>query len=462
MGIFFNERNFIVFCVKIHFALITLAVIMIPFFGFNGFTFLGGMGTNGALYPIFVGLVVWIIQLVLGKQRLLIPNFANMRALWLFLLVCFLSIIVNIYQIYFFHFQGQTGLNRAVITFGSLFCMPVISLYVYNVLAFSKQKDILLWLSRYMVVSFLIAGGYSLFEIGSFFDVGPCHDIILSLDDIFRGEKYRLNYGMRLRSVASEASEFGEYLAVLFPWLIIKVSKQKKYVLVFLYCVVLCLFSLSRTAAVILVLQYILCFIFFERKTRKLIITLFILTITLTGCLYSIASDYFGEKTFDIVLESVTSSEGTSFDTSNITRFESQEAARAMFYDYPLLGIGYGMYGFLAPEYYSHDAYISSEIVERSINIPNGSWPPVHSFIFRILAETGAIGLSLWVLVLFFTIRLILQYRKQADDQHKIYATALIISLIGAFITEWKSDSVYFFYTWLVISISMALREHSR
>ncbi len=443
---------------EIHVFLIALAIILTPFTGIAGIPILGGLSHTASMYPIMIGMIIWLAGC---KGKVIIPNVITYKLLMIFYLFAILSIVVNLYEIRIYNFQGQNGFTRAIVQLGSLGMTLLIPLYLYNVL-YQYKNNIYSFFYKYLTYSFLLAGVYSAFEILAFLNIGSAMEYKSIIDNFIRADGTG-DYGMRLRSVSSEASTFGAYLSAVIPWMIYKAEKSKVYIFLLLYLVLLCLLSLSRTAYIVLLLQFMLCFIFYNVEYRKFIVKISSVILLFGVLLYSQASDYFGEKSFDVMLTSVIESDGTSFDKSNIARYGSQEAAVRMFEDSPLYGVGYGMYGFLAQDYYPQYAWESSEIVRRSINYKTSeNWPPVHSWIMRILGETGLLGLSTWILMCLSVLNYMYKLQKSSrDESDKRYIFTGIISFIGCFVMEFKGDSVYNLSLWVLICLPFILKKRA-
>lgn len=438
---------------KVHMFLISLALVLTPFTGISGISFLGSMGKIASIYPLLVGVILWM-----GQRRgvVPIPRYNNFYSLLLFYMIAVLSICINLDEIQYYHFQGQSGIQRAVVQIISLGFCVLVPVYVYDI--FKNYKgNVYEFLFRYLEYSFYIAGMYSFFEILSFFNIGDVGGYLAFFDSLFRDGESNGNI-LRIRSVTLEPSTLGEYAAVLLPLLIFKAGNKKIYFFSALYLLLLCILSVSRTAYIVLILQFLLCYVLSGKKQKKIIGLLAVVIFFIGSIIYSQAVEQFGEKTFDAVVMSTINSDGTDFEWSNIARYGSQEAAFIMFKDSPIYGVGYGMYGFLAPDYYPQYAWISNEIVSRAINSPNnGAWPPVHNLIARIMGETGGVGLFAWLLMMIFTVRYMyrcLIYGKNSGD---MYAASALISLIGCFVMEFKTDSIYVLPVYIIIGMSMVV-----
>lgn len=436
---------------KVHIFLISLALFLTPFTGVSGISFLGSMGKTASVYPLLIGIVLWI-----GQRRgiITIPRYKSFYCLFSFYIIAVLSICINLDEIQYYHFQGQIGIQRAVVQLVSLGFCVIIPIYVYDILK-KYRGNLYEFLFRYLEYSFYIAGIYSVVELLSFFNIGDASSGLAFLDGLFRDEEPNGNI-MRVRSVTLEPSALGEYSAVILPWFIYKSGCNKRCFLLTIYLLVLCFLSVSRTAYVVLIIQFLLCAIMYGKKYKRIIGMLTVALVFMGSAFYTQLEDYLGERTFDVVVMSVIDSEETVFDLSNVARYGSQDAALEMFKDSPIYGVGYGMYGFLAPDYYPQYSWISKEILVRSMNTTqDGAWPPVHSLIARIMGETGIMGIFAWLMMIFLTIYYIYRYSIRGRVRNDMYASAALISLIGCFVMEFKTDSIYAIPLYIIMGISM-------
>jgi len=153
------------------------------------------------------------------------------------------------------------------------------------------------------------------------------------------------------------------------------------------------------------------------------------------------------------------SEQNTEFQLSNIGRIGSQLAAINMGVSHPFSGIGLGQYGFYMPEYIPTWAWESSEINLWASSSPDTPWAPTQGLWARILAETGFIGLFLWLSVWITVLRSIWKrYFKlrQIDQQNSILALALFISIFGLMLNGFVSDSLRSLSYWITLGVAWA------
>jgi O-antigen ligase len=130
-----------------------------------------------------------------------------------------------------------------------------------------------------------------------------------------------------------------------------------------------------------------------------------------------------------------------------------------MFENNPILGVGFGMYGFISSEYYPQYAWLSSEILDRSLNYSAGeAWPPVHSWILRLLGETGMFGCGLWIAAVVSVIYYMWSLKKNSLDNES-FSNVIIISFIGSFIMQFKSDTIYSIPFWIMMALPFVKNE---
>lgn len=150
--------------------------------------------------------------------------------------------------------------------------------------------------------------------------------------------------------------------------------------------------------------------------------------------------------------------ESTTQARSNIARFGSQRVVLEMFYDYPILGIGWGEFGFYASEYYPDLAWRSSEIVNWGSNW-QGGWPAPFGLLYRILAECGILGAIMWCVV---WISILVEINSRYIIAKDKYALKCIeVCIIGVSISTFNMDILHFYPMWFYMAIVWSLMKKS-
>jgi len=273
-------------------------------------------------------------------------------------------------------------------------------------------------------------------------------DVITAVDSLFRSKTVTGDMAeyFRVRSLASEASFFGMYIAILLPWILGRCFLDRSrypsiFFFIFGYVIVLVLFSLSRTAYILRLGVFVVGFF------------------AVTMVSFDYVSNTLPETDIGAVYESLFSND----NLSNVARYGSQLAAWNMFLDHPLFGVGYGMYGFYAPQYYPVEAWRSIEIGMWASNGVGWPWPPTHNLYARVLAELGGVGLMVYLSLLsslFFRIWRCCVSRdvKQGTDARLLAMTLLGVVLQGFNVDAFRSISMWIVFA-LVLNVTIEGRE---
>ncbi len=129
--------------------------------------------------------------------------------------------------------------------------------------------------------------------------------------------------------------------------------------------------------------------------------------------------------------EQVLSSSNIHNDVSNLERLNRWKCAIRMAQDKPFLGFGPGTYQF---EYlpYQLERDKTAISVDNPFNTKQGYGGSAHSEYFLVLSEMGLMGLSSWLLVIFFTFKSYFDIKTnpRSDRQKRLIADAIILAII--------------------------------
>ena len=117
-----------------------------------------------------------------------------------------------------------------------------------------------------------------------------------------------------------------------------------------------------------------------------------------------------------------------------------------MFLDNPFFGVGYGQYPFHYADYVPSWAWISYEVQNWSLNIPGSLMTPSHGVYTRLLAETGIIGMILWVFTL---LSMLWEINKSGIDSNK--KRCYLISIVALLLFGLNLDAFRIFYYWVFL-----------
>ena len=287
-------------------------------------------------------------------------------------------------------------------------------------------------------------------------------DVIRGIDMLFRPEGGV--FVGRLRSVTSEPSYLGMYSAILFPWLCSLVFRTRGWkkiiaVLLFSYFMVINVFTFSRTSYMVLGIEMLFFLVFFRKSLVQRWKTLLCMVILAAGILFwGIMS---ADQLFDVDIGRIYLSLFTDdevYDMSNIARYGSASAALALWKDFPILGCGFGAFGFYAADYYPDWAWKSVEIaIWGSNSIHDGVWPPAHNIYARILSETGIVGLIAWLGAALALLREEWSLLQQGVDYMRV--CNLFISTIGIVLCGFNVDTFHLLIYWIIFGVVWSYKQ---
>mgnify|MGYP002658169585 CR=1 FL=1 len=445
------------------FAVITILLFpMISSFGYAP-KFLGGLGSEGAFYPAFI-LMVFVLILLIHRGNLALPKFSSIAWLYLFLVIAFLSILVNIDTLFSLYYQGTFAVNRAIVQYGSLLVYVGIALSFFYF--FSEKENSLSFFSKWIIGAAIISACYSFFELGALFNNSICLEIRTFLDSLFRANEsvsgLIATYERGIRSMTAEASYLALFSGISLPWILSSMILShgiKKLLLgcLVIFYIILNLFSVSRTAYFVFGIEIFIWLLVMRRLISLKLVFEIILGITLFLVSFTQLfpnNELLGRIDISKTIESVFTND-MQISASNVARYGSQQAALGIFYDHPIFGVGYGEFGYYAADYYPNEAWLSNEIQTWGLNSSPGTWPMSHNLYARLLCDTGILGGIVWF---FFELTLVYKLfttaNRLSNKCDTIYMKSLAISIIGIMVFSITSDAMRIIALWVIIGLS--------
>lgn len=455
-----------------HINIIKLAIVLSAFISLyrKAPSFLGGLGQELAFYPFAIGLAIWLAGIILCREKVYIPRDHSFYAFVFLLVWFFITGIVNFPNMLESVFKGTEGTTRFIVQYGTMVFYFLSALYIYNIfckLAFSKEKVLLLFENAIMLSAYIM-GVYSLFEVTSFLGMDYCREIVNSIDNLFRIDEVQgdiFSY-FRIRSLTMEASTFGMYCGVIMPWLVwrafdntVSPTKRAFNLLFLVYYIVLIIFSLSRTAYFIVLIEFLVFSISYRKQIVRNLLAMgakvgAFLIVVMAALMWAISSTAVIEIDVLGVLLSFTNSSNNIHELSNIARIGSQWAGWYMFLDYPFFGVGYGQYPFYYADYVPSWAWISGEVQLWGLNITGSVMTPSHGIYTRLLAETGFMGFLAWLFILFSMLWGICKSDIDADKK-RCYS----ISIVALVLFGFNADTFRIFCYWIFLGIAWYMRK---
>lgn len=201
--------------------------------------------------------------------------------------------------------------------------------------------------------------------------------------------------------------------------------------------------GVSRGAYLALIISLILMLLYLAlnwKKYRELKIKLVGLAaaIVISGALSYLGIYALNGKSAAFNFQSHAAVEDTESGTSVPGRVETFKRAWNYFKGKPLGGIGVGSFGTL--NYFYDEQHLKH-------------YGTVNNIYLEILAETGGIGIILFLLFLLFYMRDLYQGFNKLDDQKKLAATLLSLGVLAIFIQYNFFSTLYIIYIWVFLAL---------
>ena len=262
---------------------------------------------------------------------------------------------------------------------------------------------------------------YALYAIGLLYPIA--HTLIVHADNDF---SQMTSFAMP-QPFFSDHTIYGACIAFVMPFMLImwwskKTEKRWIYGVGTIILLVALVLSYSRASWISLMA----CIPFlFLLKLRTTVVHLLILLTFTTVIVYqnfdSIYMDLYAQEQVendDNIAEHLGSVTNLQTDASNLERINRWVSAYNMFLERPITGFGPGTYQFEYAPYQSH------EFLTR-ISTFDGDRGHAHSEYFSALAETGLIGFTLLILIVFTTLHYGMRLYHQMEDKRLILAALL-------------------------------------
>ena len=115
-----------------------------------------------------------------------------------------------------------------------------------------------------------------------------------------------------------------------------------------------------------------------------------------------------------------------------------------MWRDHPAVGVGFENFSDRFPEY------------NRRVGIDPDEGTTAHSLSLQVLAETGLLGFTLWLVVLVTALRRLWRARRRAGAEVVGLADALLIAVAGYHASALFQGGSYLMLYWLLLGLCLA------
>jgi O-antigen ligase len=251
----------------------------------------------------------------------------------------------------------------------------------------------------------------------------------------------------RLAGPIGSKNRYAQIMVVLLPLAFFRMLGEKKRSLKWLAaisCIPIlagALLTFSRGAGITIFLLLVLM-----TFLRYIKVWQFVLAMVLAVGVVFIAVPDYVYRTYKAIegLTSVASNQVEEADASVKGRATVGLAALHMFLDHPILGVGPGLSQVYMIEY-SKEGFRKIDTERRA-----------HNMYLEELADTGIVGFTLFMAIIFFVLFSLARLRRQYKDQYPqmvMLATGYMLGLVGYLLTAVFLHLSYVRYFWVIIAL---------
>ncbi len=441
--------------------LFILGVFFIPFNSFEGLSILGEFRNESAVFFFLSGSIIMFITFVVGNSLTLPFRNIYFQLILIFMGWCVVATLLNSVTVYDNYFKQTSGFNRFIRQFISLLLSGIVLFTFYwNVLRKMDVSEILLVIRKVFLFSLIVASVYGFLEVLIiYFGMASVRPII-ELFDYFPFVNVKV-FGDRISSISQEAPYLAIYLITISGWMFsyILTSKGiKRFIPAFLI-LLLTFFSGSRTGLVVIFVQLLvfLSILLFEPKFRKYVFLFLGSILTVLIIVLAVNSKKVVAEV-EKKIESLDFKSNLTANVSNKSRLGIQYANFQVFKEHPIVGVGFGQQTYHNRFHYPIWATFNNyEFKLYYTDQFLTSFPPGYNLYLRILAETGIIGLLLFLFFLFSVIWRCRRMIKESSGNKKILAIILLVSFVGISINWLQIDTFRLYGFWIYLAIFIFL-----
>jgi O-antigen ligase len=445
-----------------YYFLFLLGLFFFPFNSFQGLKFLGEFQNEAGVYLFLLGFALLLVDVSKGKSFFVPIDRLVFQIVLLFIFWIIICTLLNFQTVSENYFKQTSGLNRFVRQFIALsFSTFIFLLFFWNMIKEMDTKQILFKIRKVFLYALIFAFLYGIFEILvttlglSFFR--PIYELF----DYFPFVDEDIHMGGRISSVAFEPPFLAVYLISIAGWMYSYMLTEKKIVKYVPLAMVLILtyYSGSRTALVVILIQLLFFLNIYLSKKMKVVLvgSTFVLCLLVLS-LSIVYKDNKAIKDISNKIESLDFVGNLKKNVSNQSRFGIQYSSIQVFKNNPIVGVGFGQQSFtgryLYPSWAVKDNWEFEYIYQ---NNEVKSFPPGYNLYTRLLAETGIVGISIFLLLLYTTFRQTRILMKQHDANTRVLGVILFITFIGLYINWLQIDTFRVYIFWLSLCVLMKL-----
>uniref|UniRef100_UPI00404BA394 O-antigen ligase family protein n=1 Tax=Flavobacterium sp. TaxID=239 RepID=UPI00404BA394 len=447
---------------KTYYLLFFIGLFFFPFNSFEGLKFLGEYKNEAGAYIFLTGFLLLFIDFLRGSTFHIPLNKTIFLIILVFLLWTIIGLILNINTVLGSYFKHTTGLNRFIRQFISLlFSAIFFQLFFWNILVNMTVKQILFKIRKVFFISLLFATIYGLIEL--FVNVFKISFLlpVYQLFNYFPFLQEDFHTLGRISSIAFEPPFLAVFLISISGWMfsyMLTNNNGMKYIPTIMV-LILTYYSGSRTALIVILIQLIFFLNIYLTPIRKKLVLSSVILLVFCGSVFAVLSkDNRVIKDIAKKIESLDFVGNLTKNVSNQSRFGIQYSSIQVFKSNPIIGVGFGQQSFTGR--YLYPAWAVKNNWEFKYIYQNNnekSFPPGYNLYTRLLAETGIIGISIFLFLMITTFKHTRSLMRESDFNLRIIGIILFITLIGIYINWLQIDTFRVYIFWLSLCILMKL-----
>lgn len=454
---------------KVNFLVFLTGWFFFPFNDFKGYPFLGEYKNEAGAFFFMFGFLILIFQFLKNGDFKIPINSRIFNVLLVFLLWCLCTTILNINTVWVSYFKQTSGIFRFIRQYISIIISCIIFfLYYWNILESKKIYKLLFILRKTLLLSLIFVFIYGFLEtLIEVFHIRPIR-YFLKLFDFFPFLDVNYSGDGRISSVAYESPSLGNYLITISAWMFSYVLTSKKVYRFLPSFMVLFLayFSGSRTALIVISVQlFLFLMVLYKMKDyRKVLINILVSVLLIATTLLVINGNSI-LKDVDKKVESLSFFKNLKESNSNKSRLGMQYASLQVFIEHPIIGVGYGQETYY--KRFKYPLWATEGNWEFKLFYNNHSiksFPSAYNIYTRFLAETGIIGISIWLYLIYLSITHSKRIFRSTVHNEKIMGFILFVSFVGLSLNWLQTDFLrqHGFWLCLVILIKINQNRNSR
>ncbi|OCB77212.1 O-antigen ligase family protein [Flavobacterium crassostreae] len=447
---------------QIYTLLFLLGWFFFPFNDFEGIPALGEFKNEAGAFFFMAGLLVLAIEIFFTWKVVLPLRSKPFLILVLFIAWCFVVTVLNYATVSQNYYKHTSGIYRFIRQYASLLIPSFLFLIFFlNVIKNWSAIEMLTKIRKVLLFSLIFVFIYGFIEtLIIVFNVNALRPV-LALFGYFPFVEVNYMTGGRISSVAYESPSLGNYLITISGWMFsyILSSKSRYRFIPLLLILFLTFFSGSRTALINITVQVtiLLSILYAIPSYRKNFLKIFKFGFIAISILLIINGNKVvvavGEK-----IESLNFSKNLKNNISNQTRFGMQYASLQVFKENPIIGVGFGQETYHKRFHYPRWAKKNNwEFEGMYQNNKLRSFPSAYNIYTRLLAETGIIGFSIFVFLIYYCIKQSIYVFKKSSDQYRILGFVLILSFVGLSLNWLQTDFFRQHGFWLCLAILITI-----